>query len=323
MSPESTAALGVGIIGHGFMGKRHELAYRDADAAGYSNRVLCIADARDSLETDVEHTRDPATLFARDDIELVSICTPTPTHVELAERALDAGKHVLVEKPVALASTDVRRLAKKAASASTLCMPAMCMRFWPGWDTLAEAVRDACYGSVHSAFFQRLSPPPNWSQAFYSDRSLSGGALFDLHIHDADFVQHLFGKPSSVETTGTHDHSMTRYTFANGPEDVRAEGGWCLPQDGQFRMRYEVVFEAGTLEYDSSRDAPLTWTDGEGSRTVSIAATEGYDGEVRHLLQAIRSGTSDLDATLEDAVQLTETLEAERESLESGKPVAL
>ena len=101
-------------------------------------------------------------LIAAADVHLISICTPTDSHVRLATSALAAGKHVLVEKPVSLDAAEVRALARLADSVGRHCMPAMCMRFWPGWDFLHEAVRNTTFGKVQSATFQRLGTAPGW-----------------------------------------------------------------------------------------------------------------------------------------------------------------
>src|SRR6185295_16666128 len=96
----------------------------------------------------------PEELLARKDLDLVSICTWTDSHVDLALAALAAGKHVLVEKPIAL---------RERPAARTLCMPAMCMGFWPGWSLLHEAVADRRWGPVRSAVFRRHASRPAWA----------------------------------------------------------------------------------------------------------------------------------------------------------------
>ena len=70
------------------------------------------------------------------------LCTPTDSHVDLAIAALRAGKHVLVEKPVAVDPADVERLAMVARENGTICMPAHCIRFWPAWAWLRDAIGD-------------------------------------------------------------------------------------------------------------------------------------------------------------------------------------
>ncbi len=337
MDPERP--LGIGIVGFGCMGRTHARAYRAAARAGRPNRLIAIADrnpahftgsdaARGNLEresgsppydpAETEVVSDPEALFANKSIDAISLCTPTDTHVELASRALAAGKHVLVEKPIALAAKDVERLAQAARAARKHCMPAMCMRFWPGWRWLRQAVERGTYGSVKSAVFRRLSSPPAWSPAFYADPARSGGALFDLHVHDADLVRWLFGEPSAVHATGSLDHVTACYRFERGPAHVVAEGGWDHGSGFPFSMSYVVVFDEATAEYAPGRDHPLLLHRDGGSHPLPLEEGTGYDGEIRHFLDACAGGVA-LEATIDEAVGLTRMLEAERACLENPR----
>jgi predicted dehydrogenase len=200
-------------------------------------------------------------LIADREIDLVSICTLTDSHVPLARAALEAGKHVLVEKPVALHAEPIRELNEIARRAGRICMPAMCMRFWPGWDWLKARIEDRAYGACVSATFQRLTSPPPWSLDFYADGARSGGAIVDLHVHDADFVRFCFGDPDAVSSagrvgdSGAIDHVTTlyRYERGNGPAHVVAEGGWDHAPGFPFTMRYAAIFERATASYDIAR----------------------------------------------------------------------
>jgi predicted dehydrogenase len=339
-----TRGIGVGVIGLGFMGRTHVRAYRAAAEAGHANRLVRVCDRdperfatgsveRGNMEAedegplfDPEETAvgaDPAELLADDAVELVSICTHTESHVDLALSALEAGKHVLVEKPVALTSQRVQLLADAAAASDRLCLPAMCMRFWPGWDWLKGAVEGGEHGAVRSAAFRRLASHPAWSPAFYGDPERSGGALFDLHVHDADLVRHLFGAPSSVLSTGTVDHVTTAYRFDDGPLHVTAEGGWDHSPGFQFFMGYTVVFERATASYALDREPALVLARDGGTEAIPLAAGTGYDGEVRHALALCRDGRGADGSAVHEAVWLTRMLEAERESMRSRAPVAL
>lgn len=334
--------VGVGIIGMGFMGRTHLAAYHAAARAGFPNRVLALCDrelarigraaAPGNLERRGTHPasdlaglalhEDAADLLANPAIELVSVCTPTDTHVPLALAALAAGKHVLLEKPVALRARDVVRLAAAAKRARRVCMPAMCMRFWPGWDWLKGAIEARTHGRVVSAVFRRLASPPAWSRGFYGDPAKSGGALHDLHVHDADFVRHCFGHPESVASTGSLDHVTTLYRFPRGPAHVVAEGGWNHARGFPFFMGYTVVFERATAEYALGRDPLLTLVRDGRSAGVPLAPGTGYDGEVRHVLARLQ-GDEEPRATLGEAVGLVRMLAAERKSLATGRTVRL
>jgi len=336
---------GVGVVGLGFMGRTHIAAYRKAHTDGFANQLVAISDkdpalvqgdtsARGNLDTgdsdsqlfDPEKTSfhvDPGELFALDEVDLVSICTHTSSHVDLAIQALEAGKHVLVEKPVAIRSDEVKRLLDASRSSGRLCMPAMCIRFWPGWDWLRETVKAESYGRVRSAVFRRLASHPGWSPEFYSNPALSGGALFDLHIHDADFVRWCFGPPIAVCSTGTIDHVTTIYRYPDDPAHVVSEGAWDHTPGFDFEMNFTVVFEKATADFRLGRDHPLLLFQDGTPEPVHLPDMNGYDGEIRHILKAVSTGDTALRATLEETLALTFMLEAERLSLTSCKEVTL
>jgi len=332
----------VGVIGLGLMGRTHLAAYH---AAGKRCEVVAVCD-RDPTRAfrpakhsgnvgsatgkplvdrrRVRAVADPGELLGDASVELVSICTPTDSHADLAVRALEAGKHVLCEKPVATDARVVRRVADAAARAKRWCMPAMCMRFWPGWSWLKQAIDERDFGRVRSAVFRRLGSPPAWSRGFYGDRTRSGGALFDLHVHDADLVRWLFGPPLSVQSSGTPDHLSTLYRFDTpGPLHVAAEAGWDHDAAFPFRMAYTVVFERATADFDNSRDPPLRLFRDGAEQAVELPDGTGYDGEVRHLLSAIgrEARHGGLLVTCDDAEAVTRLLAAEERSQRSGLPV--
>lgn len=351
-----SSTIGVGVIGLGFMGRTHLAAYQAAERDGFPCRVVAVCDPDPERRlgrapgsagniaaagsAGAERMFDPAQvrghetaerLLADPAVQLVSICTYTDSHVELALAALAAGKHVLVEKPVALRSADVQRLAVAAQAASAhglCCMPAMCMRFWPGWPWLRDRVRDGSLGAVRSATFQRLGSGPAWSAEFYRDSARSGGALFDLHVHDADFVHWCFGPPRSVFAAGNEQHVTALYGYGDGagdaPAHVSAEGAWDLAPGAGFRMRFVVNFERATAEFDLSRTPALVLHTAEGTSAVETAepgVKTGYDGQVRHLVGVIAAGRTDTRATIDEALNVTRLLEAERESQRTGRAV--
>ena len=321
--------IGVGIIGYGVMGRTHAAAYRRAARSvaceirgvygGSATAADTHANLRELAEGDIlppgARVHDSLdALLADERITVVSVCTPTDTHVALAEQALAAGKHVLVEKPVALSAVAVEGLADAAAQAQRLCMPAMCMRFWPGWPWLREHVRLGTFGAVQSARFERLGEPPAWAPEFYRDEARSGGPLFDLHVHDVDFALWCFGPPQAVHATGTRGHFVAQWEYEGEPPLVNLEGGWITVPGFGFRMRYRVVFEDSVAEFRYEERQPLRVTAGGGTRLVPLARESAYDAEVRHFLRAVSAGT-ELRATLADAARATRIIEQQREQL--------
>lgn len=330
----------VGIIGFGFMGRTHARAYLSA-ADGYPVELVKIADhslrtledadtSAGNLETGndafdlsrVKLAQSTDEIITDPDIDLLSICTHTDTHVELALRALDAGKHVLVEKPIAINPKDVQRLADAARSSDRVCMPAMCMRYWPAWVKIHEMITQGQFGRVRSAEFHRLGSRPTWGADFYSDEARSGGALYDLHIHDTDFIVHCFGVPSAVTTSGDGLHLSSIYHYESGPVHVLAQGAWDHQASVGFRMRCTIVCEHATIDFDIARADQLNVHQGDSSESINVGSLSGYDGEVRAMIDRI-IGRNENATSMDDAALVARLLDCERRSMRSGSTESL
>lgn len=332
-----------GVIGFGFMGQTHVRAYLGAARAGEPVALTAVADLSGSPSTGMAATRgnidtgsperlfDPAKvrafgsareLLSSGLCDVVSVCTPTDTHLEVGLLALERGHHVLMEKPVAVRAAEVRRLREAEGASGRRVMPGMCMRFWPGWTWLREAVRAGTHGSLRSLRLVRLGSRPDWS-AFYLDDDRCGGAIVDLHLHDVDYVLHLLGVPSRVFSVGTRGHLQTSFMFAGaGPEGrlVTAEGGWLDSPGRGFRMKFVAEFERATAEFDLGRARPLTLMREDRTEDVEIPAGTGYEGEVREFVRWAALGVrSAPPVTLADAEAALAVIDAERRSLASGE----
>jgi predicted dehydrogenase len=335
------SVVNVAVVGLGFMGVTHLRAYLAVPQA----RVVAVCDAvrlpvngilqgvagnikkSDDLNlgADVKVFRKLEEVLAEPQIELVDLCTPTPLHPEQAIAALKAGKQVLCEKPIARTSAAAREIVRAAEMASGFLMPAMCMRFWPGWSWLKQVVTENRYGKVLAARFRRISEMPGWSQqGTYSAAGADlGGALFDLHIHDADFVQFLFGKPQRVFSTGVTDadgsinHVVTQYLYPGGPA-VCAEGGWLLTKG--FNMGYTIHCERATLDFDLARgaDAMQIIEAGKPAQSITYEGPDGYGEEVRYVVECAGAGERPSIVTVQDGLKALEICEAEERSLKTG-----
>ena len=158
-----------------------------------------------------------------------------------------------------------------------------------------------------------------WSSGFYADLSRSGGALFDLHIHDVDFALRLFGAPDEVLATGDLLHVTGLFRYAEGPGHVSAEGAWDQAPGTPFRMRYVVNFENATADYDIGREDPLLLCREGEAEAVALAPHTGYDGEVRHFLAAVR-GEVPLAVRLEEAARGVEMIASWDPKLRAERP---
>jgi predicted dehydrogenase len=279
------------------------------------------------LDAGVKSYRTLAEVLQDPDVALVDLCTPTALHLEQAIASLEAGKHVVCEKPLARTSADARRIVEVADRSPGMLMPAMCMRFWPGWASLKQILEEATHGRVLAARFRRVSGMPVWSKpGTYTAEA--GGALFDLHIHDTDFIQHLFGRPTQVFSSGVVgeggviNHVATHYRYPNGPA-VHAEGSWLLT-DG-FNMAFTLHGERATLDFDLARgnDAFVITESGKPPRGIPAAGPDGYGAELRYIVECVASGRAPTIVTARDAVAALEICEAEEKSIRTGAPINL
>lgn len=333
----------VGIIGLGFMGQTHLRCYQklaamaevvaisDIDpkrAAGdFSGSFSNLGDSGLApLDmTRIQGTTDYRQLLAMREIDLIDICVPTTIHAGIAQAAARTGKHVLCEKPLARTSAEAAALLACVDKSAAYFMPAMCIRFWPEWRWLKEAIADGRYGKVRSVRLTRLAtPPPGW----YRDGKLSGGAALDLHIHDSDFIRYCFGEPEAVCSqgyfgpSGLIDHLVTQYRFKEVPLVV-AEGGWAMAEGFGFRMSYTVNFERATADYDIGRDVPLVVHEKGVTIPIDCGRTDGWFEEIRYLLNCIDTTTRPAVVTVADAMKSIELVEREIESVAIGGEVSL
>lgn len=337
--------VNVAVVGLGFMGVTHLKSYLKVKNA----RIAAICDAarlpangdfstisgnigeEPPLKLDmtgVKATKDFCELLTDPGIDLIDLCVPTQAHVKLAVMALKAGKHVICEKPLARTSAQAREIVDAAKSSKGFFMTAMCIRFWPGWSWLKQAIDTQQYGRVLSARFRRVAEPPKWGREHFFNGALSGGALLDLHTHDIDFINHLFGKPRSVYSTGfshysgTIDHVLSQFQVACGAP-VSAEGSWVMGEGFGFSMAYTVVFEKLTADFDSSRGPQAFKLIENGTSRCVPTESDGYIGELTHIVDSIANNTPPTVVGIEDGMTAVEICEAEEKSIRTGQIITL
>ena len=341
--------VNIGIIGLGGIAGAHVGAYntlenaritarcdRDpARAAGTAGGITINIGRGETATGGARTYTDYRELLRDPEVEAVDICLPTDLHAEVAVAALQAGKHVLCEKPMALNVEDCDRMIAAAGAAGAagdaagrILMIAHCIRFWPEYAALKALVDGGQYGKVTYACFRRLSPLPDWSEGDWMlDPGRSGGSILDLHIHDADFVAYLLGMPRKVFAVGLEDeHGISQliaeYNY-DGPELILAEGGNCYPKGFPFRMTFLVHLEGATVEWDAAR-APLTVYPEAGDPYIpQLAEGTGYSREIAYFLDCIERNCQPTVVSAFDARETIRLIPADVESLRGGKPVVL
>jgi predicted dehydrogenase len=332
--------VNIAVAGLGFMGITHLRAYQQLHNA----RIVAVCDrtrapingtltgvngnlgdfSAISLGAGVKVYHDFNELILDQDVDLVDICTPTRLHVPQVIAAISARKHVLCEKPLAQNAGEVKKIRAALIGNGTFLMPAMCMRFWPGWAEMKKVVAGQVYGKVLAAYFRRVSARPTWGK----NGVHAGGALYDLHIHDTDFINYLFGRPQRVYSTGAMDadgnidHVFTQYLYPGGPV-VHAEGSWLLTEG--FNMSFTLYCEQATIDFDLARGSGALQVTQRGRtrRLLKPANTDGYSAEIRYFVNCVARGKAPEVVTVQDSITTLEILRAEEKSVRTGKPVSV
>jgi predicted dehydrogenase len=262
--------INVGIAGIGFMGMIHYLAYRKLAGA----QVAAISTRNEQRLagdwTDIKGNFGPQgevmdlagvarysqldDMIADPDIQLIDICLPPHLHAAATIKALEAGKHVLCEKPIALQAVDAERMVETARRCDRQLTIGHVLPFFPEFDFVRSAVQRGDYGRLLGGRFHRLISDPLWLDDFY-DPQRAGGPMLDLHVHDAHFIRLLFGVPESVHTVGrmrgeVAEYFTSQFRFSDPEVVVSAESGTNRQQGRAFTHGFEIHLERATLLHD-------------------------------------------------------------------------
>jgi predicted dehydrogenase len=339
----------VGIVGVGFMGKMHFNVYKnypkakvaalaDVDPvkrAGDWSRIGGNVEDKRAANVDLSGIRvysKAEDLFRDKDVDVVDITLPTFLHAKYTVAALRAGKHVICEKPMALTLADCDRMMAAAAAAKRTLVIAHCIRFAPEWVVLKQVIGGGKYGKVNAGRFYRMSLTPTWSwKNWLLDGKRSGGAIVDLHIHDVDYVNYVFGMPKAVRSSGVVggfpksgiDSVSTQYVFASGMQVV-AEAHWMAAPGFGFTHGFHVVLEKATVVFDSQSNTPLTIHESTGkSIQPKKPENDGYVAELRYFVDCIAAGRKPTTVTAQDGRKALMVALAEARSVRTGKPVVV
>lgn len=259
-----------GIAGIGFMGWIHWLAYQRV--AGIRVAAISTRDERklagdwreikgnfgppgEQVElNDVRAYRRLDDLLSDDDVDLIDICLPPHLHAETAVRALEAGKHVFCEKPLALRAADCDRMVDAARAAGKLLLVGQVLPFLPEYAHALELVERGHYGKPLGGTFKRVISDPDWLPDFYNPDTI-GGPLIDLHVHDAHLIRLLFGCPRAVVSRGRMrgdvvEYCQTLFDFEDPALVVGASSGVVRQAGRSFTHGFELHLEQATLQYE-------------------------------------------------------------------------
>jgi predicted dehydrogenase len=249
------AALGTAVVGYGYWGPN--LVRNIAECPQLRLAGLCDLDPANlrlfgERHPDARAVRELDALLVDPTIEAVVIATPPQTHHSLAKRALLAGKHVLVEKPLATRLRDAHELAELATTNERLLMPGHTFIYSPAVNTVRELIRDGVVGDVHFVTSSRMN----------LGKYNGDGVVCDLAPHDLSILLYWLEQPivevavsgSSVLRRGVSETAFMTLTFAGG-QTANVQISWLAPR----KLRQMIVVGSQRMvQYDDiASDEPV------------------------------------------------------------------
>lgn len=289
--------LKAGIIGSGYIGEYHARGY----AALPGVRLALILDQNLASAQKLagvyqaEATSDLEALLASD-VDLVSICTPTPTHAHLANQLMRAGKHVLCEKPIARDLEQAQSMIDTARQSGVKFMVAHVSRYEVDHRKAKEIVERGEIGRLRMGYHSITSTYPGWSvQDWLGDEAKSGGPIVDLAIHSVDYLMWLFKSPvarvyamGSQKVTGNNHYALASLQFANGGLGL-VETSWAHPPCAPLSCRIELSGAQGRIAWDYDRiDGMQSFIEGRGRQSYVLEGENSFAAEIADFIRCIQ-----------------------------------
>ncbi|MBV9848654.1 MAG: Gfo/Idh/MocA family oxidoreductase [Armatimonadetes bacterium] len=343
----------VGVVGVG-IGRTHLNGYRKLGDRVEIFGICDINEARARATADEFGVKrvftDYAAMFAEPDLDAVSVCTPNALHAEVALAAIEAGKHVLCEKPMADTLENAQKIVAASRRSDKVFMMGMNNRFRGDTQVLKSFINEGQLGDIYYAKcgWTRRNGIPGLGGWFTTRAMSGGGPLIDIGVHVLDLTTYLMGNPAPVSASGS--------TYAHFGPRGRGAGGYGYAPDPGTKIQYDVEdLATGLVKFDNGATlfleaswasyiphdqfySTLLGTEGGADleplrvykdmagAPVDIAPQApqigGHEAEVRHFIECIEQNKTPL-ATAEQGLHILQILDAIYRSAETGREVVI
>ena len=331
----------IALLGFGGIAASHKIAYDALASEGAGVRLVAICDKSGNFEPRDVVTNlgtvntgsmegialytSPDEMLAECELDAVDICLPTFLHKEFTVKALEAGKHVICEKPMSLTTEDCSAMINAAKAHKKQLMIAQCLRFDEAYRYLRNLTRHGALGAPRRVAMSRLSYLPNWGSGdVYRSIALTGGCTMDLHIHDLDAMRFVFGEPDSISsvdyiTDKGHQYISSRLFYSGMLAEVQASFDESLTTP--FLMDYRVRFEHATVVFDGT--AITVYPDDGEPYSPELADKDRITEEIRYFCECIRTSDNPENAPEDSAASIRLALAANESAGRGGERITI
>ncbi|WP_342431331.1 Gfo/Idh/MocA family oxidoreductase [Neobacillus sp. FSL H8-0543] len=327
----------IGLVGLGFIGLTHLEAYHPIK----NGQVIAICTRREEKDREITSQYNGSfvteydDLLRNDEIDIIDICLPTFLHEEYIIKAANAGKHIICEKPLSLTVESAHRIIQAVNKNKVKLFVGNVLRFWPEYEVIKAYSLTDKLKDIEIVHAKRLGQPPTWS-SWFQDPEKSGGALYDLHNHDIDFVYYLLGEVDSVYAVGNKnrygawDHVMTTLSFKNNSKAF-VEASQRMPMGYPFTFAFraqtaksalELTVAAGeNIENIEESNNQFIYYANQKKSSIEMDKGNAFQNELSYFVNCIENNTDNLVIPLDDVVYTLKLLKAIENSLETGKQI--
>ncbi|MBP1924838.1 putative dehydrogenase [Sedimentibacter acidaminivorans] len=326
------------IVGTGVMGITHANAIKDSEIlslVGFVGRnfekTKKIAESfSTNAYTDIEE------MLSKEDVDILDICLPTYLHEYAVSMAIKYKKHIMCEKPFTLSCSLAERLSNKAKNAGIRMMVLQVVRFWPEYVSIKNMIDKKVIGEIQNIYMNRLSTYPKYS-SWFRDPSKSGGGLYDLNIHDLDYLYYLFGEVKSVYATGqkssknSYDAVTANIVFVRGIT-ATVECNMDIKGEYPFTTCVRVIGELGALEYNSTSryddnfdnvkyNELILYLEDKKPNKIGVTQYNPYQKQMEYFARCVLQDKDPEIINMNDVVYVLKMIKAIEKSLETNNVV--
>lgn len=332
------------IVGFGGLGKLHFRCYPEVKSKVKDEiKLVAICDIEDSAFTSQTATnlggentdldlknytlyKNVDDLLEKEELDFVITALPTYLHEEIGVKIMKKGINLFSEKPMAITYEKAENMVRTAKEMGVKLMIGQCCRYEPKHIKLKEFVDSGKFGKVVRAHFERGGTPPMWAwQNWFMDGKRSGGAALDLHVHDVDLVNYIFGMPKAVCSLGTnhvseHDSMHTLYYYDDAV--VTSLVDWSYSQPKISRGIYSYIrFEKASVK--SEKGVLTVYPDEGEAYEVPLDSIDDYAAEMIDFVNCIIDDTVSAINPAEETLKSTRIAFAEKLSANIQEKVTL
>lgn len=289
------------VVGFGFMGMIHAInilkneklrlvAIVDKDLDGIERKItsgegnFSVGSIDPGELNEMNKYLSISQCIENEQLDAVHICVHTDLHYALAKEALEAGLNVFLEKPMTLDINNGQELIDLADKQKAQFMVGHVLRFMSPFEKLKKWIDSREFGELRFLSMSRFSGVPAWGQWKEKQKAFgsSGGALFDLLIHDIDFVNYLFGAPDKIDSNhlpgalSAYDFVSAFWNYADKDLKVKLEGGNTFHSNFPFQAGYMANFEKASVLYTTLKPEVIQVSN--DIENLEIDAEDGGDG---------------------------------------------